>query len=207
MPGISTYIHIKNNKIFLDGDMVYENHDDVDLKSFSVKAFKHFRIKYPKFYKMDEISRLGFLAAELLLRSTDKEKLSENVGIVLSNAQSTLVTDSTFQQSINNANEFFPSPSVFVYTLPNIMIGEISIRHKFSGENAFFIFDRFNASFIADYINLLFSNKKINSCLGGWVEQSKNDYEAFIYLATNEQNRSTLADHSGKDVRKLFELT
>lgn len=207
MPGIKTYCHIKQNMVYLDGKLLFEDSGVETLKAFAVKAFKHFQFKYPRFYKMDDISKLGFLAAELLLKNTDELLLGEDVGIVLSNSQSTLVTDTVFRESINDINNFFPSPSVFVYTLPNIMIGEISIRHKFTGENAFFIFDSFNAEFIVNYIKMLGANQKLTNCLGGWVDQSNENYEAFVYLTTTEKTEKRLLEHSAKEVRKLYELT
>jgi hypothetical protein len=155
---------------------------------------------------MDEISKLGFLAAEILLSNSGEQIHGKDVGIVLSNSQSTLVTDKTFQQSISDKENFFPSPSVFVYTLPNIMIGEISIRNKFTGENAFFIFDRFNAEYICNYINLLNSTGKLTHCLGGWVDQSEADYEAFIYLTSPEEKEGTLLNHNAEEVSKLYKL-
>ena len=205
MPGIKTYCHIKNNKVFLDGKLLFQASESVSLKEFSVKVFRHYKFKYPKFFKMDDISKLGFLSAEILLTQNGEQLQSEDVGIVLSNTQSTLVTDANFQESINEYDNFFPSPSVFVYTLPNIMIGEISIRHKFRGENAFFIFDAFNEKFLTDYINLIFSKGKTEYCLGGWVDQSENDYEAFMYLVGPDAKGDIIADNSAEEVRKLYE--
>ena len=205
MPGIISYCHIKRNSIFLNEKLLLQIKDAADLKTFAVHSFKQQKIQYPKFFKMDEISKLGFLAAEILLKDL-KEKPGTDTGIVLSNAASTLVTDAAFQESINSFGDFYPSPSVFVYTLPNIMIGEISIRHKFRGENAFFIFDRFNGEFIADYINLLFLQGKVNNCLGGWVEQSENGFEAFMYLAGLGNAKETAIEHNALEVKKLYEI-
>ena len=154
---------------------------------------------------MDDISKLGFLAAEVLLKDIPEQKDS-NTGLVFSNSQSTLVTDSLFQDSIKSDDDFYPSPSVFVYTLPNIMLGEISIRNKFRGENAFFIFDRFNEVFLTDYINLLFSEDKVNKCIGGWVDQSKDTYEAFMYFVHPMKTSEDCISHNPKEVRKLYEF-
>jgi hypothetical protein len=156
---------------------------------------------------MDEISKLGFLASEVLLKNKPyKDYQPEEVGIVLSNSQSTLVTDSVFQKSIENDEQFFPSPSVFVYTLPNIMIGEISIRHGFKGENAFYIFENFHAEFITDYINQLFLSDKLKACIGGWVDQSADSNEAFIYWADDKKDAVSLAEHTAGDIERLYNL-
>lgn len=203
---INTYIHIKKNRVYLDGKLLFEEPAADSLKAFTIKSFRHFKFKYPKFFKMDEISKLGFLAAEILLSNSAEQINGKDVGIVLSNSQSTLVTDKTFQNSIADKENFFPSPSVFVYTLPNIMIGEISIRNKFKGENAFFIFDRFNAETICNHINLLNSGGKLTHCLGGWVDQSEANYEAFMYFTSPGEKDETLLSHNAKEVRKLYEL-
>ena len=202
---ITSYCHIKQNKIYLKDKLIFEDAEATGLKEFAIKSYRHFKLKYPKFFKMDDISKLGFLTAEILL--SGKEFLNrEKTGIVLSNSQSTLVTDRLFQESINSYEHFYPSPSVFVYTLPNIMIGEISIKNKFRGENAFFIFDRFNEQFLTDYVNMLHAAGKVNNCIGGWVDQSEAHYEAFMYLAISDIEGETGINHEAEELRKLYEL-
>lgn len=206
--GITTYCHIIDNKVYRDGNLLFENDSSPSFKDFLKSVYKHFKIRYNKFYKMDEISKLGFLASEILLESVDKVKFMESeIGVVLSNSQSTIITDNVHQESINDATNYFPSPSVFVYTLPNIMIGEISIRNKFRGENAFFIFEHFNAEFVSDYINLLFTSEKIKACIGGWVDQSANDFEAFVYWAEKSDKAKFEFEHTGEQIKRLYEIT
>lgn len=204
---IRTYCHIKNNSIYINGELVFELTETIDLNDFLKKAFKHFKPGYAKFYKMDEISKLGFLASEIILQDTPYKGIEpEDISIILSNSQSTLVTDSQFQDSIQDDSHFYPSPSVFVYTLPSIMVGEISIRHIFRGENAFFIFENFNANFVTDYINQLFLSQKLKACIGGWVDQSSDNYEAFVYWADNKEGTPKETDHTGKEIERLYNL-
>jgi hypothetical protein len=205
---IRSYCHIKNHRIYVDGREVFATPDAETVKTFLKLAFKHLKPGYAKFYKMDQISKLGFLAAEFLLQENPCSHLpQEDIGVILSNAHSTLVTDSEFQASIQNDDNFFPSPSVFVYTLPNIMIGEICIRHGFRGEQAFFIFENFSAKFMADYINHLFLSHKIKAVIGGWVDQSADNYEAFLYFADAEKsNDETRFLHTGKEIERLYHL-
>jgi hypothetical protein len=203
---ITTYCHIRNNSIVVNGEVVFRDPEKESLKSFLVAAFKHKGIKYPKFYKMDDISKLGFLCAELLLMKKDIQKDTDKVGLVLSNSHATLVTDANFQESINDYDNFYPSPAVFVYTLPNIMMGEISIRHKLRGENAFFIFDRFNAGVVSDYINQLYENGKLNCSIGGWVDQSQHHYEAFMYWAEPIRDTIVAVAHEEREIEKIYSL-
>lgn len=206
-PVIQSYCHIKDNRVFRNGELFLEEKASASMGSFLKKIYNSLNLKYPKFYKMDKISKLGFLAAELVLEKHPNVKFDPSeTGVVLSNSQSTLVTDTAHQQTINHAENYFPSPSIFVYTLPNIMIGEISIHHKLRGENAFFIFEHFNAEFVSEYINLLFGHEKIKACLGGWVDQSENQYEAFLYYAELADEQVKFMEHNDKQVKQLYEI-
>lgn len=200
---IQNWCHIVDNQVYLGGEMVYSNDEAYTLKDFAKSYFRHIKPGYPKFFKMDEISKLGFLAAETLLsKITLTEEEKESTAIILSNSCSTIVTDTKHQSSIEDYDSFFPSPAVFVYTLPNIMTGEISIRHKLKGENAFFIVEKFSPELIANHINSLFLTNKIKSAIGGWVNHSSNSYEAFLYLAANDGD----AFHTPDDIERIYKL-
>jgi len=199
---INKYCHIKNNKVFVDGELVFAESDADSLRAFAKSLYRHLKPSYNKFFKMDEISKLGFLAAEVLLGNVDLSEYQEDISVVLSNSHSTLITDKKHQATINDDNNFFPSPSVFVYTLPNIMIGEISIRYKLKGENAFFIVENFNANLIASHINNLFLTNKSKAFVGGWVNQSEDDFEAFLYFAS----KSGELVHNAMEVNRIFNV-
>ncbi len=182
---IQKYCHIKNNKLFVDGKLIFSDDKENSLAAFLKLAYKSIAPTYNKFFKMDEISKLAFIAAEVLLKDINLENYKpEDISIVLSNSDSTLVTDKNHQQTIVDDNNFFPSPKIFVYTLPNIMIGEIAIRHKFKGENAFFIVENFSEDLMVVHINSLFLANKTKAAVGGWVNQSGTDYEAFLFFVS-----------------------
>ncbi|HET7000301.1 MAG TPA: hypothetical protein VFI33_03290 [Puia sp.] len=129
---------------------------------------------------MDQLCKLGLLATEILLKgSGHSEKYGETeTGLVLSNANASLDVDLKYAKTIQAG----ASPALFVYTLPNIVIGEISIRRHFKGENAFFVFKQFDGNFIAKYVNGLFENKLVKNCICGWVDILKEDYRALLFL-------------------------
>ena len=137
---ISRWCHIVDNKVFLNGEMVYSNNDATTLREFAKSYFRNIKPGYSKFFKMDEISKLAFLTAETLLSEVQfTEEQREQTAVIISNSSSTLVTDTKHQESIEDYNKFFPSPAVFVYTLPNILLVNYVFRHKLKGENVFFI--------------------------------------------------------------------
>ncbi|HXB31955.1 MAG TPA: hypothetical protein VNV35_00975 [Puia sp.] len=170
---------IRNNRIYRDGEIVWER-SPAGPADFLQSCYQHFGFQYPKFYKMDHLSKLGWLAAEFLLHEgfDPAQCRPEEMAVVLSNANSSLDTDYRYFASVSD----IPSPALFVYTLPNIMIGEICIRNNFKGENAFFITESFDAAFIATYVRDLLGTGNARACICGWVEVLGDRYAAALFL-------------------------
>jgi hypothetical protein len=194
---ISSYTLLRDNRIIVDGKVVFEK-PDISASDFLAAAYQHFEIAYPKFFKMDMLCQTGFIASELLLRGKELQGLPEETGIIISCANSSLDTDLRYEASL----ETNASPALFVYTLPNILIGELSIRHRIKGESACFVFDIFDAAFQADYINGLLETGKIKSCVSGWADYYDGTAEAFFYLADPTGQHSL--KHDSTTLNKLF---
>jgi hypothetical protein len=193
----------------ISNQVVYKNRLPVFEESkpgsseFLTAAYRHFDLQYPKFFKMDSLSKLGWLANEVLLQgSFDKGKYgAEEVGIVLSNANSSLDTDVRYYETTKT----MASPALFVYTLPNIVIGEISIRHGFKGENAFFISDKFDASFIEQYVNNLFNNNILQCCICGWVDVLGDNFNATLFLLEKDKSANSV-NFTKENLNKIYQL-
>ena len=170
---------IENSKITVDGNLIFESESNT-FPEFAKEAYKNLELNYPKFHKMDSLSKLAFLAAEMILKDGDHSRTA----LVLANKSSSLDTDFKYQESINSQENYFPSPAVFVYTLPNICVGEISIKHKMQTENAFFVLDEFDEKFLNDYSEQILQSGKADKVLFGWVELYQESYNAFVYLLT-----------------------
>ena len=158
-------------------------YEDNDGKFFK-NIYKQLEIDYPKFYKMDKLSKLAFLTAEYLLKDknlSDKYAPDE-VAMIFSNSNSSLDTDIKHNNSIMDKDKYFPKPAVFVYTLPNILMGEISIRHTLRGENTFFISEKFDAAFFVDYVSNLLNNTKHKACLLGRTDYIEGNFESALFL-------------------------
>lgn len=194
---IQNYCNIKNNKVSLNGNLIFEETTE-DIKSFLKSVYQFLNTKYSKFFKMDTLSKLAFLSAEIILKDIDTE--NKNIAIILSNNASSLDTDRKHQESISDKENYYPSPAIFVYTLPNIGIGEISIRHQLKSENGFFVFEKYNANFHHNYENILIQNDKSEAVLGGWVNIDEDSYEAFLYLVSE----NGIIEHTEKNLKQLY---
>jgi len=145
---------------------------------------------YPKFFKMDTLSKLGFVASEMLLKDEGKERFvsREDRAVVLFNKTASLQADTNYQATIQDPENFFPSPAAFVYTLPNIVTGEIAIRNKYYGETSFIVVESCDAHIMARQLMNAFQDPMTQSILGGWLDcNDENHFEARLFLVEKQQ--------------------
>jgi 3-oxoacyl-(acyl-carrier-protein) synthase len=141
---------------------------------------------YPKFFKMDSLSKWGWIGAESLL-NRHISSLQNNIdttkaAVVLTTSHGCLETDKKYFQTTAG----IPSPALFVYTLPNIMLGEISIRHGFKGEQACFVAPGFSGAQLFLYVKDLLENRQMDACLCGWVDVSGENPDVCMFWVAKE---------------------
>lgn len=140
---------------------------------------------YPKFYKMDGLARLGFVASELILAHEGQKSFVNDVrrAVVFFNKYGSVHADMIYLKTISDEDNFYPSPSEFVYTLPNIVNGEISIRNGYRGETCFYILPDKDERRISEILQTSFMDSNVDSILAGWIEyKSDVDFEAEIFI-------------------------
>jgi hypothetical protein len=193
---------IRNQTVSINNLVEFRMEGNPGFPDFIKSVYNKYLLDYPKFFKMDNLSKLGFITGELLLKGKDlSHYTNEDIGVVMANSSSSLDTDERYYATIKNSSDYFPSPSLFVYTLPNIMIGELSIKYKLQGENAFFVFDDLDMDFICNYVNNLMDTNKIQSCVAGWVDLYNDKYEAILCLIEKECSK----ERSGLDMKYTIE--
>lgn len=202
MSQIKHYVRIRSvdsvHQVIINGETLVQS---APAESLLTNLYKAHVDDYPKFYKMDPLCRAGFVASELLLKAekygclnnwinTDDSisehpeiQYSESRGVVLFNTSSSLADDRNYQATINDPENTFPSPSLFVYTLPNVLTGEIAIRNRYYGETNFIVLPEFDSDTIAATIAMTFNDLLLQSLITGWVECfSDTDYNVLIFI-------------------------
>lgn len=182
------HVSITPTQVRINNRLVSTQHTG---KNLLVELYKKYNMQYPKFFKMDTLCKLGFVASELLLDAEGAPRFepTDTRAVVLANASSSLCNDTHYQATIEHAETYFPSPALFVYTLPNIVTGEIAIRNKYFGETSFYIYPQFTPQVLAQLQTLAFGDAHTQSALVGWVECSAdNVFEAQLYLMDRNHN-------------------
>lgn len=181
-------IRITPEEVILDQRKLWEGKKELEEQegkehhSLLTSLYKQMIGNYPKFYKMDGLSRLGFVASEILLNAekgeTDKER-----AIIFFNHSSSIASDRNYKESINDKNNYFPSPSIFVYTLPNIVTGEIAIRNHFHGETSFFILPDKDERMMEEILQASCRDDQSKSFLTGWIDyEDERHFEADLKI-------------------------
>ena len=86
-------------------------------------------------------------------------------------------------ESIQDKENYFPSPSVFVYTLPNIVTGEIAIRNHYHGETSFYILPSKAERQMNEVLETMFMDTQSKSVLTGWIDyEDGENFEADLML-------------------------
>lgn len=181
-------IRITPEEVILDqrklweGKKKLEDQEGQEHHSLLTSLYKQMIGNYPKFYKMDGLSRLGFVASEILLNAekgeTDKER-----AIIFFNHSSSIASDRNYKESINDKDNYFPSPSIFVYTLPNIVTGEIAIRNHFHGETSFFILPDKDERMMEEILQASCRDAQSKSFLTGWIDyEDERHFEADLKI-------------------------
>jgi len=176
-------IKIREGSVWEDGRLRFQSGEQ-KVGRVCRAIYKEMGMDYPKFYKMSALSKLGFLAAELLLEKTDLAAFDpDRICLFVANASSSLHTDGLYQASLSEK----PSPATFVYTLPNILIGEICIRHGIHGEGLFFIQEGEGKDFVKAQAQHVMEEGSCELALAGWVEVDQEgnylaDLDLLLYI-------------------------
>ena len=198
---VTGYCRLNEDFCAVNGEVIARR--DVDSEdSWFKQIYKEQEFVYPKFYKMDLLSQAGFLGAELIKRANLRVAGSypdDEIAMIFANSSSSTDTDMRFLRSYEGNSS--PSPSLFVYTLPNIVLGEIAILNKWYGENMFAILPNFEPGFYINYLNITKAGGS-KAALCGWLEILEGKVDVFLFFV--EENEETGTPLNAENLASLF---
>lgn len=168
---------------------VSDRHDFLTLNNSTPEdAYRIIGGQYPKFFKMDSLCKWAWIGTEYLLRMEGDKFLYDGidktkVSVAFATEHGCLEVDKRYLQSV----ETIASPALFVYTLPNIMLGEVSIRHGFKGSQACFVTDGFDADELHFWVTDAMNNRGIEACLCGFIDVFADTPDVCLFWITREK--------------------
>ena len=186
MPGFRRVhqVTITPETLMIDGEERAVSLED-NSTNLLTAIYKQYIGDYPKYYKMDWLSRLAFVASDLLLQAEGgtRGEPCDNRAIVLFNHSSSIQADRGYLSSIADDNNYFPSPSLFVYTLPNMAVAEIAMRNQYHGETSLYILPQKDDETITKIVQASLLDETTQSMITGWIDcLDDKHYEADLFI-------------------------
>ena len=181
-PSVMHSVHLTDSSLSIDGREIPVAERG---KPLLTVIYRNMLDDCPRFYKMDVFNRLVYVASQLLVKEESPEDRDDYRAVVLFNGASTVVADRKHIATVSGSEGFFPSPSVALFTLPNIVTGEIAISNGYKGETSLYILDRRNSPLMEQIVEATFAGSEARSMMTGWVDCTSEDtFEADIRILT-----------------------
>ena len=175
--------------------VVIAQHPSLPFDAFIRERYRALADPNMKFSKMDDLCKLAYVASCELLSGHRPDCPAERIGVVMANRSASLDSDRRHQAIIDAGDGCGASPAVFVYTLPNIMLGQVAIKHGLKGESTFSFPDK-SSNFIREYAASLIAEGRMDAVLWGWCEFDGGSYDCEL----------TLTEKTGQDTMEDLEL-
>lgn len=178
-PRVLRHVRINEESAFADGERICTSARG---KALLTELYKTKMESYPKFFKMDPLSRLVLVASDILLQGQPQDG---DTAVILFNASSSIVADRNHLDCVWSDGEFLPSPSAFIYTLPNIATGEVAIKHGLKAETTLYILEHRDQALMDSIVLSTFEQSHCTRMITGWVDCGDADiFEADLKLFT-----------------------
>lgn len=140
-----------------------------DLDHDLTNAWAAMEVKLPRFVRMDRSSKLvsiaaaPFFKAEGALTTYPKDR----IGMVIMGTHGSMDTDQRYLDQLQAENH--ASPGLFVYTLPNIALGELSIQHGLHGSGLCLLSDSPDVDQMKNACEILLHDHGMEAVICGWA--------------------------------------
>lgn len=188
-PVSADYQIVKKVKVTPDSLLI----DDVpvSLESYGAARITEILKKYlsdsSRFFKMDLFSRLAFVGTGLIAKDSLDGCDPEDVALFLFTQNGSILADRKHLSTFSNPEEYYPSPAVFINTLPNVVLGEISVKNTIKGETTLVMLPERDNDVIERIVGVTLSATHPSVMIYGWVDCTAEDvYQADLIMLKNK---------------------
>ena len=143
--------------------------------SLITEIFKKHVADNSRFFKMDLYSRLAYVGTTLLAKETLEDCAPEDRALFVFTQNGSVLADRKHLSTFSNPEEFFPSPAVFINTLPNVVLGEIAVRNCIKGETTLVLLPFRDEAAIDRIMEATLSATRPSAVICGWVDCASED--------------------------------
>ena len=128
-----------------------------------------------RFFKMDLYSRIAYVGSCLLAKDSLKGFEPEDVSLLLFTLNGSILADRKHISSYSNPEEYYPSPSVFINTLPNVVLGEIAVKNTIKGETTLVMLPTKDDAMMETIVDITLVATQPSAMIYGWVDCVSED--------------------------------
>jgi 3-oxoacyl-[acyl-carrier-protein] synthase-1 len=139
------------------------------------EIFKKYLADGSRFYKMDLYSRLAYVGTSLLAKDALEASDPEDRALIIFTQNGSVLADRKHLSTFANPEEFFPSPAVFINTLPNVVLGEIAVKNNIKGETTLVLLPNRDETVMQRIIDATVSATRPSVLICGWVDCDAED--------------------------------
>ncbi len=168
-------LRITPDSVLLDGTPVPHESTGAALLT---EIFKTCLADGSRFFKMDLFSRLAYVGAGLLAKDMLSDCEPDDIALYFFTLNGSVLADRKHLSTFSDPGAFYPSPAVFINTLPNVVLGEIAVRHTVKGETTLVMLPRRDDGRMEEIVRVTAAATRPAALLYGWVDCEGED--AFI---------------------------
>lgn len=139
------------------------------------EIFKKYLADGSRFFKMDLYSRLAYVGTSILAKDALEASAPEDRALVIFTQNGSVLADRKHLSTFANPDEFFPSPAVFINTLPNVVLGEIAVKNSIKGETTLVLLPARDEMAMQRIIDATVSAARPSALICGWVDCDAED--------------------------------
>jgi len=139
------------------------------------EIFKKYLADGSRFFKMDLYSRLAYAGTSLLAKDALEDADPEDRALFIFTQNGSVLADRKHLSTFSNPEEFFPSPAIFINTLPNVVLGEIAVKNSIKGETTLVLLPHRDEAAMNRIIEATVSATRPSVMLCGWVDCEAED--------------------------------
>ena len=177
-------LSIRPDGLVLDGQPVPLESTGAALVS---EIFKKRIADDSRFYKMDLYSRLAYVGASLLAKDSLADCAPEDIALCIGTVNGSVLADRKHISTISDPEAFYPSPSVFINTLPNVVLGEIAVKNGVKGETTLVMLPERDEATLQTVVDVTLAATRPAALICGWVDCTAEDtYFADLKIIKNK---------------------
>ena len=148
-------------------------------------------VDHPRFHRADRLSRLVLLCTEPFFVPLMDERMKDGTAMVIMGRHGSLDTDERYYDQLRD--EGLASPGLFVYTLANIAMGELSIRHGLHGPGLCLLNEEPDVDQLRSACAHMLATPGVQRVVCGWADIFAGRAQGSFLLLGNEGDQWTPA--------------